>query len=116
MMGSRCFPVPLANIELCDNRNFSLIIVMVQAEKPWNCLSRDLYRKIYSTMQIHMGPGTHRALLKLTFKQESEVSMALSTTNASIYVRHTNFFWKKLHIVQFEIIQDCYTTLPMSQA
>lgn len=30
----RCLSVPLANIELCDNKNFRLIIVTRQAEKP----------------------------------------------------------------------------------
>lgn len=33
-MGSRCFPVPLANMEFYDNKNFRLIIVAIQAEKP----------------------------------------------------------------------------------
>lgn len=87
MMGSRCFPVSLANMVLCDNRNFRLIIVTIQAEKLWNCLSRDVYRKIYSAMQIDMAPGTHRALLKLTFKQEAEVLMASNITDMCIYVK-----------------------------
>lgn len=90
-MGSRCFPVPLANMELCDNRNLRLIIITVQTEKLWNCLSRDVHRKIYSAMQIDMRPGTHRALLKLTFKQEAEVLMAPSNTDMCIYVKQTFF-------------------------
>lgn len=46
-------------------------------------------------MQIDMGPGTHRALLKLTFKQEAEVLMAPSITDMCICVKETIFFKKE---------------------
>lgn len=72
MIGSRCSPVPLDNKELCDNKNFRLIIMTINAGKTLKCLSGDFYRKINSAMQIDMGPSTHGALLKLTFKLEVE--------------------------------------------
>ena len=68
-------------------KKIRLIIITIQAKKPWNCLSRDVHKKIYSAMQIDTGPGTHRALLKLTFKQEVEVLMAPSITDICIYVK-----------------------------
>lgn len=57
-------------------------------------------------MQIDTGPGTHRALLKLTFKQEVEVLMAPSITDICIYI-----YIKKLGIYLFKIVQDTYLTL-----
>jgi hypothetical protein len=60
-------------------------------------------------MQIDMGPRTHRALLKLTFKQEVELLMALSITDTFIYVRHTHVFLNKSFDYLFEEIQHCYS-------
>lgn len=98
MMGSRCFPVPLANTELCDNKNFRLIIVTIQAKKPWNCLSRDVYRKIYSAMQIDMGPGTHRALLKLTLNKKLRF-WCLQASQIRAYCEINKIFLKKKNLV-----------------
>lgn len=87
MIRSRYSPVPLANMEWCDRKNFQLIVVTIQADKSWKNLSRVVYKKIYWAMQIDMGPDTHRAILKLTFEQEGEVLMVPNITDMCIYVK-----------------------------
>lgn len=46
-------------------------------------------------MQIDMGPGTHRALSKLTFEQEAEILMASSITVSYVYIHKVNIFLKR---------------------
>lgn len=45
-------------------------------------------------MQIDMGPGTHRAFLKLTFEQEAESFLASSITVSYVHIYKINIFLK----------------------
>lgn len=50
-------------------------------------------------MQIDMGPGTHRALLKLTFEQEAEILMASSITVSYVHICKVNIFLNERNLI-----------------